>query len=242
METVRLLWRQRIPVEPRRGRPARVGVDAVVASGIAVADRIGNLMFGMRDVARHAGVPVMTLYSSVTGREQLLALMIDDCRARMRFTPLRGGWRQQLGTVASDNRKLLEAHPWLADVESERAVLGPGTLAKYERELSAVAGMELRDADRDAALSLVIDFVRASVRAMREVGLERATESAADWWAREGELLAQLGVAEEFPLASRIGTAAGQAHHAAGDPERGYEFGLSVILDGLAARLASSGR
>jgi len=241
METVRLLWRHRIAAEPRQGRPARMTVDAVVSSGIAVADRAGNLLFGMRDVAHHAGVPVMTLYSSVAGREQLLELMIDQCRAEMVFTPLRGSWRNQLQTVAADNRTLLEAHPWLADIESERAILGPGTLAKYERELAAVVNLDLSDSDTDAALSLVIDFVRASVRAMQHAALERAEESAADWWAREGELLARLGVADEFPLASRIGTATGQAHDAANDAQWAFEFGLSVILDGLEARVASSG-
>ena len=241
METVRLLWRHRIPEEPHRGRPARMTVDDVVASGIAVADRVGNLSFGMREVAQSAGVPVMTLYSSVTGRDQLLELMIDQCRAEMFVKPLRGSWRTQLQTVASDNRTLLEAHPWLADLESERAILGPGTLAKYERELGAVASLDLGDAEKDAALSLVIDFVRASVRAIQQVALERVAESAADWWAREGELLARFGTAEEFPLASRIGTATGQAHDAAKDPQRAFEFGLSVIFDGLNARIASSG-
>ncbi|MFZ1287443.1 MAG: TetR/AcrR family transcriptional regulator C-terminal domain-containing protein, partial [Candidatus Phosphoribacter sp.] len=170
-----------------------------MASGIEVADRVGNLGFGMRDVARHAGVPVMTLYSSVDAREQLLELMIDQCRAEMAHAPQRGTWRSRLQTVAADNRALLEAHPWLADVESERAILGPGTLVKYERELGAVASLNLSDPDKDAALSLVIDFVRASVRAIRHTALEQSVETAAEWWAREGELLAGLGVAEEFP-------------------------------------------
>jgi len=241
METVRLLWRHRVPDEPRRGRPARMTVDDVVASGIAVADRVGNLSFGMREVAQHSGVPVMTLYSSVTGRDQLLELMIDQCRADMDVTPLSGSWRTRLEMVASDNRTLLEAHPWLAEFESERAILGPGTLTKYERELSSIAGVDLSDLDKDAALCLVIDFVRASVRAIRQVSLERAAESATDWWAREGQLLAKLGIAEEFPLANRIGTATGQAHHAANDPQRAFEFGLAVILDGLQARISPNG-
>ena len=75
----------------------------------------------------------------------------------------------------------------------------------------------------------------------RKLKLERVAESGADWWAREGAVLARLGTAEEFPLASRIGTAAGQALGAAIDPQRAFEFGLSVILDGLKARIASSG-
>lgn len=207
-------------------------MDDIVASGIGVADRVGHLGFGLREVAEQAGVPVMTLYSSVTGREQLLQLMVDQARADMAFTRLQGSWRQQLQLVAADNRLLLEAHPWLADFESERAILGPGTLAKYERELTAVDSLDLSDPDKDAALTLVLDFVRA----VRQAAVERDDEPAADWWAREGATLAALRVAEEFPLASRIGTAAGQQHQAAHDPEHAYRFGLAVILDGLEAR------
>jgi hypothetical protein len=43
------------------------------------------------------------------------------------------------------------------------------------------------------------------------------------------------------PLAARVGTAAGTAHGAAYDPEHAYEFGLQVILDGLAAQLPGPG-
>lgn len=236
METTQLLWRHRLPTERRRGRQPRLSLDDIVASGVRVADRVGHLGFGLREVAEQAGVPVMTLYSSVTGRDQLLQLMVDQVRAEMAFSRLRGSWRQQLQSVAADNRALLEAHPWLADFESERAILGPGTLAKYERELAAVDCLDLSDPDKDAALTLVLDFVGSTVRAVRQAAIERSEEPAADWWSREGAALAALRVGDEFPLASRIGTAAGQQHQAAHDPEHAYQFGLAVILDGLEAR------
>ena len=51
--------------------------------------------------------------------------------------------------------------------------------------------------------------------------------------ARLGAELARLGVTDRFPLASRIGTAAGRAHGAAHDARHAYHFGLQVILDGL---------
>lgn len=237
MQTVRLLWRDRFPLGPRRGRPSRVNLDDVVTAGIAVADRVGS-GFGLREVAQAAGLPVMTLYSTVSGRDQLLELMVDRCRATMAVTVREGDWRRQLRQVASENRALLQAHPWLADLESERAILGPGTLAKYERELAAVEPLNLSDVEKDAALTLVLDFVRATERAARRIAAERADESAADWWRREGAALAALDIAGEFPLADRIGTSAGERYGAAHDPDNAYEFGLDVILDGLAARSA----
>ncbi|GAB3217165.1 TetR/AcrR family transcriptional regulator [Mycolicibacterium hippocampi] len=235
MDTVDLLWRHHMPRPQRRGRPPKLATDDVVAAAITVADRNG-LSFTLRDVAEALSTPVMSLYSYVESREQLLALMVDQCRLDMTHSELSGDWAEQLTAVASDNLQLLDTHPWLAEVESERTVLGPGTLTKYERELGAVQTLPLTDAERDAALTLVLDFVRASARALTHARRERAQETPEQWWDREGAKLAGLGVDERFPLASRIGTAAGQAQNAANNADAAYAFGLSVILAGLAAR------
>ena len=247
MNTVDLLWRRELPAGPRRGRPPKLTHDQVVTAAVAVADRIG-IAFTLRHVAEALGVPVMSLYSYVDGREQLLELMVDDCRATMAVgaVPVNvsgnvlgdgdGDWRARLTVVADDNLALFADHPWLADIESERAVLGPGTLAKYERELAAVESLPVSDVDKDAALSLVLDFARAAARAFSHAARERDREAPGDWWDREGAVLAKLGVTDRFPLAARIGTAAGRAQGAAHDARRAYHFGLQVILDGLGSR------
>lgn len=247
MNTVDLLWRRELPAGPRRGRPPKLTHDQVVTAAVAVADRIG-IAFTLRHVAEALGVPVMSLYSYVDGREQLLELMVDDCRATMAVgaVPVNvsgnvlgdgdGDWRARLTVVADDNLALFADHPWLADIESERAVLGPGTLAKYERELTAVESLAVGDVEKDAALSLVLDFTRSAARAFSHAARERDGETPEDWWDREGADLARLGVTDRFPLASRIGTAAGRAHGAAHDARHAYHFGLQVILDGLGSR------
>jgi len=236
METLRLLWRHELPAEPRRGRPPRLSLDDVVATGIQVADAAAGLDFSLRSVGERLGVGVMTLYSYIDSRDQLLDLMVDQCRGAMTFAPLRGSWRDRLAQVAAENLVLLLAHPWLAQLESERAILGPGTLAKYERELAAVEPLGLDDPAKDAALTLVLDFVRASARSQVAAAAERASGTPEEWWEREGAQLAALGVADRFPLAERVGSAAGEATRAAHDAGHGYRFGLAVILDGIERR------
>jgi hypothetical protein len=52
-------------------------------------------------------------------------------------------------------------------------------------------------------------------------------------WARwAGRLAEYLG--DDYPLAQRVGSAAGQEMNAASSPEHAWEFGLSRILDSLA--------
>jgi hypothetical protein len=93
----------------------------------------------------------------------------------------------------------------------------------------------LDDAAKDAALALVLDFVRSCARSMHHARRERARESPHQWWEREGPALQRLGVAQRYPLASRIGAAAGEAHGAAQDAKAHYMFGLEVILRGIDA-------
>ncbi len=234
MSTIELLWRKVVPLPARQGRPPRFTVDAVVDSAIVVADRIGS-RFTLRDVAQELGAPVMSLYSYVDNREQLVELMVDQCRADMTHSELTGTWQSRLRQVAADNLNLFDRHPWLVDVESERAILGPGTLGKYERELGAVESLELSDAAKDAALQLVLNFVRASARSLHHAIAERREETPEQWWEREGAQLAKLSVEERYPLASRIGTAAGQATGAAENADAARDFGLSALLLGIEA-------
>nr|WP_018638643.1 hypothetical protein [Parafrankia elaeagni] len=39
---------------------------------------------------------------------------------------------------------------------------------------------------------------------------------------------------QRYPRATRVGTAAGQAHGSAHNPDHAYRFGLARLLDGLA--------
>jgi AcrR family transcriptional regulator len=247
METVELLWRHEHPLPRRTGRPPKISVDDVIAAGIAEADAGALSADGigadltLRAVAARLGVGVMTLYGHVENREQLLDLMEDQCLADelAGITPeaeLTGDWRSMLEQVAEEYLDLLGRHPWLADRESERAILGPGTLGTYERRLRAVEPLPLRDAEKDQVLSLVLAFVRSAARSLRTADAERAREAPEQWWAREGEKLAQLDLAGRFPLADRIGSAAGEETGAAVSARHGFAFGLQVILDGVAGR------
>ena len=80
--------------------------------------------------------------------------------------------------MARDNRALYEAHPWAAAISTGRPPLGPGLMAKYEHELSALDGAGLDDVEIDAALTFVLDFVRSSALAAHDARATRAATAA----------------------------------------------------------------
>jgi len=228
--TLELLWRE--PRRAARGPAPRLDVEEIVTAAVALADEAGLDAVSMRAVAARLGVSAMTMYGYVPGKRELLDLMVDALYLAMPREPYgRRGWGARLRAVAGGNRELYAAHPWAAAVATGRPPLGPGVMAKYEHELGALEGTGLSDVQMDAALTFLLGFVQANA----VTALAPSPDSDAEWWAQAGPLLARVITAEQYPLASRVGSAAGEAQGAAYDPDRAYEFGLERVLDGLAA-------
>jgi AcrR family transcriptional regulator len=233
--TLQLLWRDPAAT-PRRGPRQGLSIDAVVAAATELADAEDLEALTMRKVAQALGVVAMTLYTYVPGKAELLDLMLDAAYTRMPRTDTSGlPWRERLTAVANENRQLFEAHPWAARVSTGRPLLGPGQMAKYEHELSALDGLGLDDVEMDASLTYLLSFVQAWARAAADAHAAVADSAMTDeqWWAANAPLLARVLDPEVYPLATRVGSATGAAHGTAYEPGHAYEFGLARLLDGL---------
>jgi AcrR family transcriptional regulator len=239
--TLQLLWRDP-EVVSRHGPRQGLTIDQVVASAMALADAEGLDAVTMRRVAGRLGVVPMTLYTYVPGKAELLDLMLDAAYRRMPRADTTGQpWPQRVAAIAGENRALFEAHPWAAAISTTRPPLGPGLMAKYEHELAAFDGLGLDDIQMDAALTHLLTFVQAWAQAAVAAQSARG-ESAMDdeqWWAAHAPLLSKVLDPAAYPLAVRVGTAAGTAHQAAYSPRHAYEFGLQTIISGLAALISN---
>jgi AcrR family transcriptional regulator len=234
--TLALLWRDPV-VGSRRGPQRGLSLDAVVDAATTLADDEGLAALTMRRVAQVLGVAPMTLYTYVPGKAELLDLMLDAAYTRMRRADTTGQpWQQRLASIADENRTLFAAHPWAVAVSTLRPPLGPGSIAKYEHELSSLDGLGLTDVEMDDCLTYLLAFVQANARAMIDARATQQVSGVNDeqWWATAGPLLARVLDPQTYRLATRVGTAAGIAHGSAHDPAHAYDFGLQRVLDGLA--------
>ena len=79
--------------------------------------------------------------------------------------------------------------------------------------------------------------MQANARAALDARAARLDSAIRDeqWWAANAPLLSQVLDRDAYPLAVRVGSAAGAAHGSAHDPDHAYHFGLERLLDGLAA-------
>lgn len=242
-ETLALLWRK--PRASTRGPKPSLSVDEIVDVALRLADEGGIEDVTMRSLAVELQVAPMAIYRYVPGRAELLDLMLDTVYARMVRQTSGSGWRARIEAVAHDNYALYEKHPWLVSISTTRPPLGPGLMAKYEYELGALVETGLSDLDIDAALTYVLWFVESCARAAADArATERETRMNDEaWWKSNEELLARVLEPGRFPLATRIGSAAGEAQGGAYDAKRAYAFGLARVLDGLEALIfAKKGR
>lgn len=229
-----LLWREHpdAPAGGTRGPRARVSISAVVDAAMSVADRDGLAAVTVRRLATELEVSTMSVYTHVNSRDDLLVLMVDAAHAAADLPALsRRSWRKSVEAVAAANHELLSRRAWLLEIDDDRTVLGPGTIAKYDHELRAFEALKLDDVTRDAALTYVLDFVRANARASRPN--PRAAELAEHWPHWSVALARYLG--DDHPVAQRVGAAAGEAMGGVGEPAFAWRFGLARVLDGLAA-------
>ncbi|MFC0627954.1 TetR/AcrR family transcriptional regulator [Kribbella deserti] len=231
-------------------RPGRSGVTvrSIVTAALELADTEGLDAVSMRAVAERLKVGTMTLYTHVPGRSELTDLMLDSIYGELYADvaePSRqpGGWRGAMEFVARRNWEVMDAHPWMHELNVGRTGFGPNSTLRYEAELRPLDGLGLTDVEMDSALALVlshVEFVARQAAAHRRTQQESG-QTDEEWWVSTAPLLERVmaGSAEAFPLAARVGTSAGQEHRALLAPDHALAFGLARILDGLALLIDS---
>lgn len=236
--SLELLWG--VQERPKRGPKPRLTAEEIVRAAIALADAEGLDGLSMRSIADGLGVSPMSIYTYVPGKAELIDVMVD--RAFGELTPPGDAdWRARLEHIARDNWALFHRHPWLLQITMARPPMGPSTLGKYEYELRAVDGLGLTDLEMDSVVALVTGFAESAARvSVNAAEAERRTGvSDEQWWESVAPLLGTLVDEGDYPLGTRVGTAAGQEYGAPAAPSRAFEFGLARVLDGIEALISS---
>lgn len=129
------------------GRTARrLDYGAIIRATTWLADREGIEAVSMRHVAAALDAGTMSLYRYVSGKDDLLDLVLDAAYGEIPL-PARAGadWIERIRRIAIDTRRVMRSHPWLASLVSRRPTLGPNYLSWFESllEATAVSGRSL---------------------------------------------------------------------------------------------------
>lgn len=213
------------------GPRARRELDRIVAAAVALADREGLEALSMRRLALELGTGTTTLYRYVTGRDELLELMVDAVNGSDGVvTGKPPNWRDGLALVAREARGRFLAHPWLASQLVARPTIGPNTLRGAEFVISVALDLVEDPGTAAAVTASLLAYVQGSVaaelaehEAQRRTGLdEHAWRETVAPWVRS--ILADA----RFPAFASVVLAADELSF-----EERFEFGLARLLDGF---------
>ncbi|MCB5177985.1 TetR/AcrR family transcriptional regulator C-terminal domain-containing protein [Streptomyces antimicrobicus] len=233
-----------VAARPATGQGRRPGAEddsaqraRIVRAAVALADAEGLAALTMRRLAAELGVSAMSLYRHVSNKEQLVALMADAAFGEQSL-PERPPphWRERLEVSAALQWRLYRSHPWLAGAMNlNRPLLIPNGIRHIDWAVAALDGLGLDPDTRMHAAVTLFGYVRGhAVDLAPESAAEHASGVDAEQWMQAQEArLAALAEGGAFPAFT---TARADADLS---PESLFRFGLTALLDGLAARITT---
>jgi AcrR family transcriptional regulator len=140
-----------------RGRPPQRTREQVVAAAVAIADAEGLDALTMRRLAAELGAGVMSLYTYVRDKDDLVDQMVDRISAAGRPE------HPDLLALLRWQRELMLRHRWLPDALPNRQLTGENTLRYLELGLAALAPTGLPGGTKMEILALLTGFVASYV-------------------------------------------------------------------------------
>jgi AcrR family transcriptional regulator len=234
---VDLLWGDR--KRPSRGPKPALSVERIAQTAIGIADNEGLGALSMRRVADELGFTPMALYRYVPGKWELIELMADvGVGTPPESIAAAPDWRGRLELWSTELLRIYMGHQWVLAVPLSGLRMGPNRLDWLESALAALGGTGLTEGEMLSA-ALVLDG-HARTMAQIAAGMAAAQETlGADEWAPAfARMLEQVIDEERYPTLSGF-LASGVFDKPAPDEEDAFGFGLSRLLDGIAALIES---
>jgi AcrR family transcriptional regulator len=191
--------------------------EKVLSAAVRLVDRKGVDALSMRRLAETLGVEAMSLYHHVRDKAELLDGVHETIVASFEPPPLSGDWKRDLAALARGFRDLLRRHPRAIPLFATRPAVGARSLAALDVAMGVLESAGLGAVERVTVFQALLAFVVG--QALGQWGVDDAPS--------EGVTKKEL---EAWPHLAR---ASGEIlRH---DPEREFELGLSLFVEGLAA-------
>jgi AcrR family transcriptional regulator len=230
-------WWQARSDAGRAGRRVPVTVERIVSTALALIDREGLQRLSMRNLAAELGTGTTTLYRHLASKDEVLALVADEIigEAQIERPMSDASWRQVIEDVARSLRETLVSHPNAVPLFAVSVPVGPNALRARNLVLGLLRGHGLSPKLSADVLVAVLHHVLASalLDPMVEFRVGEPsnppTLSLRDFYRG----LAPDTYPELIELADQL---------TGNSPEKEFDFGLSLLLDGVELRIERSSR
>ncbi len=205
--------------------------ERVLRGAVEVADAAGVGALTIRSLAQRLGVKPMSLYYYVANKDAILDGIVDLVFTEIDLPRPGDDWRSEMHRRATSARTVLRRHPWAIEILQSRTAPGPGTLRHHNAVIGTLreAGFTVEmTAHAFALLDSYIYGFALSEASLPINGPETVTEVA--------EQMMMQYLAVDYPHLAEFSV----KHILKPGYDFGseFEFGLDLILDGLASSIS----
>ncbi|MET0234914.1 MAG: TetR/AcrR family transcriptional regulator [Kibdelosporangium sp.] len=221
---VELLWGLREP--PSRGPKPTLSVERIARVAMEIADTDGLAAVSMQRVAGELEFTKMALYRYVSGKSELLAVMIELAVGDpLDLSGFPGGWRPRIEEFARQLSLVWQRHSWLPWATLGDRVMGPRELGWIESAVGCLSDTGLTGTEQMDAVFVLFGHIR-NTQSMSAAGTQ-PWDSGKNITPIMRDLLS--GHSDRYPaLTAATSSVNGSASH-----DNGRAFGLERILDGM---------
>ncbi|HJV14949.1 MAG TPA: TetR/AcrR family transcriptional regulator [Propionibacteriaceae bacterium] len=234
-ESLRRLWSR--AAAPAKERRTSLSLDRIVSAAIEIADAEGLSALSMARLADRLGSAPMSLYRHVSSKEELYDFMIDAAAGEL-GAAVTNDWRAGLTAWLTDLMAIYRRHPWILQLPLTRPPLEPGQLDWLERGLLIQQATPLTNAEKMGIVLTLMEYARGHAAIANSL---EGADASFGLPLPYGQLLARLVDKGRYPMLTAAVDAG--VFEPPADPEtdlrEDFQFGLNLILDGLAALIRS---
>lgn len=212
------------------GAPERVALsrERVLRGAMHVADAGGLAALTIRSLAAELGVKPMSVYHYVANKDEIIDGIVDMVFSEIDLPATEGEWQAEMRRRGISARRVLRVHPWAIPLLQSRTSPGPATLAHHNAVIGSLraGGFSLElTAHAYALLDSYMFGFALSEASLPINGPETVSEVA--------ESMMFEVLAETYPHLLEFTTE--HILKAGYDFGLEFEFGLDLVLDGLAS-------
>lgn len=213
--------------KPSPVKRPRLTAERVLQGAVSLADEIGIADLTIRRLAETLEVKPMTIYHHVPNKEAIIDGMVDLVFSEIELPPIDMDWRSAMRVRSRSMRQVLAMHPWASPLMESRTNPGMATLVHHDAVLGCLRSGGLSLELTGHAYALIDAFLYG-------FALQEATLPATG-----GDEMAELAksMADQIPtdlLPHLAELTTGHILQPGYDFGNEFEFGLDLILDGLA--------
>ena len=197
------------------------------AAAVRIADVDGLAALTMRSLAQELGVKPMSLYYHVRNKEEILDGIVDSVFAEIELPKVGQEWRGEVRRRAVSARAALALHPWALALMETRTNPGPATLRHHDAMLGTLRAGGFSLSMTAHAYALIDAYVYGFALQEASLPFEGAVNAAEV----AGSIMESFALGDYPHLVEFTSQHVLQPGYDFGAQ---FDFGLNLILDGLA--------